>query len=134
MNAKEHDSNISTMSNTERTNFHGNTIEDPSNSTSKDYYQNGDPQFFQDCAQAEERNRYYQTGSYGGGKKRSGPSIRVMRVNMGLGRKSSWWTRLLWTLGASAVVALFFFLALPIFVAGVGIMLVFWFISQFLKK
>lgn len=119
-----HIEDIHTMSKRETNTFDGITIEDTNNyrkeasaqeqSTQSEYsYQNTN------------NTRYYRAPRSNG--------IKVRYINLG-GKSSSWLTRAFIALGGLAVVAFFFFVALPVLLTLLGAGLVAWIIFRFFRR
>lgn len=119
-----HIEDIQTMSKRETNTFDGITIEDTNNYRKESSAQEQSSQS-EYSYQNNNNTRYYRTPRSNG--------IKVRYVNLS-GKSSSWLTRAFIALGGLAVVAFFFFVALPVLLTLVGAGLVAWIIFRFFRR
>lgn len=117
-----HIEDIQTMSKRETNTFDGITIEDSNNyrkeTTTQDQYEDTGYKY-------QNNTRYYRS------PRSSGINVRYVKLG---GKSSSWLTRGLVALGAVAVLAFFFFVALPALLTILGAGLVAWIIFRIFRR
>lgn len=121
------DQDVQTMSNREARNYDGITIEEESN------YRKETKTTQQSQQSAYNYNKRPNSGYY---RSRNSSGVKVRYINLGnlASSNMSWLTKGIIALGGIAVLAFFFFVALPVLLTLVGVGIVAWIIFRFFRR
>ncbi len=120
--------NVQTMNNSDTHNYDGVTIEEENNFRKESFNNTQNSQYNNGSYYRQSHTRFYKTYS---NRRNSGPKIHFFNLTPS---KTSWLTKGLIALGGAAVLAFFFFIALPVLLTLVGVGIVAWIIFNFFKR